>query len=278
MNGLDFSQLTVKDIELVISVKGRKGDILPLGDPTNFHVRLPRKQHGLVLVRKGKGRYLFPNQLVLETKPGALVYLPKGRKYYVETLEASEVICVNFQTFEDISPEPWIYQPKNYAHWEELYENLLRLWRYPAPGYQARCKSVLYEMLASIEEEQQAKYLPKDKKERMEKAILKMEEEFRKGNNVDIPFLAEQCNMSQTYFRRLFHNLYGVPPKQYILSARLRWAKTMLKSTEDSITEIAKNCGFDNVYYFSRAFRIHEGVSPTEYRNHHKETEDEQNG
>ena len=107
--------------------------------------------------------------------------------------------------------------------------------------------------------------------ERIKNAILKMEEESRKGNNVDIPWLAEQCNMSQTYFRRLFHDLYGVSPKQYILSVRLRWAKTMLKSTGDSVTEIAKSCGFDNVYYFSRAFRIHEGVSPSEYRKHHSE-------
>ena len=73
-----------------------------------------------------------------------------------------------------------------------------------------------------------------DKKERIENAILKMEEEFRKGNNVDIPFLARECNISQTYFRRLFHHLYGASPKQYILSVRLRWAKTMLKSTDDS--------------------------------------------
>jgi AraC-like DNA-binding protein len=51
----------------------------------------------------------------------------------------------------------------------------------------------------------------------------------------------------------------------------MRWAKKLLKNTEDSITDIAKNCGYDSVYYFSRAFRIHEGVSPSEYRNSHKE-------
>lgn len=278
MNGLDFSKLTVTDIELVTSVKGRAGTVLPLADPTNFRLRLPRKQHGLVLIQKGKGRYVFQNQLVLDTKPETLLYLPRGWKYYVETLEASEVVCVNFSVLEDVSPEPWVYQPKNYARWAELFETLLRLWRYPAPGYQARCKAVLYEMLASIEEEQQAKYLPRDKRERIENAILKLEEEFRKGNHVDIPYLAEQCGMSQTYFRRLFHNLYGVSPKQYILSARLRWAKTMLRSTEDSITEIAKSCGFENVYYFSRAFRIHEGVSPSEYRNHHSQIGETENG
>lgn len=278
MKDLDFSKLTIQKIELVTSVKGVAGAIQPLHDPKNFSVRLPRKQHGFVLIQKGTGRYVFHDQRVLETKPGMLLYLPRGWKYYVETLEDSEVICVNFSLFEDVTPEPWAYAPKHYARWEEKFESLLRTWRYPAPGYRAKCRSIVYDMLATIEEDQQAKYLPKDKKERIENAILKMEEEFRKGNNVDIPFLAEQCDMSQTYFRRLFHSLYGVSPKQYVLSARMRWAKNMLKGTEDSISEIAKNCGFDNVYYFSRAFRNHQGISPTEYRNNHKESEEGQNG
>lgn len=270
MKDLDFSKLTIQKIELVTGVKGEAGTVLPLHEAKDFSVHLPRKHHGFVLVQKGKCRYVFHDQRVVETRPGTLLYLPRGWKYYVETLEDSQVICVNFSLFEDVTPEPWLYEPKHYVRWEEKFENLLRTWRYPAPGYRARCRSVLYDMLATLEEEQ-ASYLPKDKKERIENAILKMEEEFQKGNNVDIPFLAEQCNMSQTYFRRLFHSLYGVSPKQYILSARMRWAKTMLKSTDDSITEIAKNCGFENVYYFSRAFRIHEGVSPSQYRNSHKE-------
>ena len=278
MNGLDFSTLTVRDIVLVVSVRSITSTANPIPDPPDFRTRLPRKHHGLVLFRKGKNRYLFPNQPVLETKPGTLLYLPKGRKYYVETIEPGECICVNFHVLEDVSPEPWMFQPKNYARWEELYETLLRHWQYPSPGCKARCKALLYDMLACIEEEQQSKYLPRDKKERIELAVLKMAEESEKGNNVDIPWLAEQCGMSQTYFRRLFHDLYGVSPKQYILSARLRLAKTMLNSTENSVTEIAKSCGFDNVYYFSRTFRIHEGISPSEYRNRHRQMGENQNG
>ena len=278
MNGLDFSKLTVEDIELVISVKGKGGAIEPHVEGSGYRFCLARKNHGLVLIQKGKSRYVFENGAVLETSRGALVYLPRGEGYYVETLEDVECICVNFSVFENISGAPMIYYPKNYSRWEELYETLLRFWRYPAPGYAARCKSLLYDMLASIEEERQAKYISKDKKKIIENAIFYMEEEFRRGNNVDIPRLAAQCNMSSTYFRRLFHGIYGVSPKQYILSARMRWARTMLKSTENSITKIAENCGFDNVYYFSRAFRIHEGISPSEYRNQYKEIEEKRNG
>ena len=191
MNELDFSKLTVREIVLVVAVKGTANTIMPTNDPKNFQVRQPRKQHGLVLILKGKSRYTFQNQMSIETVPGTILYLPKGWKYYVEAMEDTECVCVNFSLLEDVSPEPWIYRPKNFTQWEEMFDRLLRLWKYPALGYKARCKAVLYEMLATIEEDQQIKYLPKDKKERIENAILRMEEEFQKGNNVDIPFLAD---------------------------------------------------------------------------------------
>ena len=124
MNDLDFSKLTVQKIELVTGVKGEAGTVLPLHEPRNFAVRMPRKQHGFVLVQKGKGRYVFHDQRVVETRPGTILYLPRGWKYYVETLEESQVICVNFSLFEDVTPEPWLYEPKHYARWEEKFETL----------------------------------------------------------------------------------------------------------------------------------------------------------
>ena len=159
MNGLDFSKLTVKDIGLVIfvSAKGRTDSVVPTAEPLSHSFCLPRKQHGLVLVQKGISRYVFENGFVLEAPPETLVYLPQGQRYYAEILEPGECICVNFSVFENISCMPWIYKPKNCSRWEGLFENLLRLWRYPKLGYKARCKSVLYDMLASVEEEQQAK-------------------------------------------------------------------------------------------------------------------------
>ena len=141
-------------------------------------------------------------------------------------------------------------------------------WTGKNPLHQVKCNylttEIIYKMILS---EMPYHKVPHIKK--LEKARKMIQYNFR--SDISVEDLAASIDLSVSYFRRLFHNLYGVSPKQYILSARLRWAKTMLKTTEDSITEIAKNCGFDNVYYFSRAFRIHEGVSPSEYRNHHRE-------
>lgn len=63
-------------------------------------------------------------------------------------------------------------------------------------------------------------------------------------------------------FRREFNLSIG----QYIIDERIKKAKKLLVSTSYSIGEIAKRCGFDNVYYFSNCFKKNEGRTPSEYR------------
>ena len=66
-------------------------------------------------------------------------------------------------------------------------------------------------------------------------------------------------------FRREFDMSVG----QYIMNERMKKAKRFLIGTTYSIAEIAKRCGFDNIYYFSNAFKKTYEVSPTEYRSNY---------
>ena len=57
-------------------------------------------------------------------------------------------------------------------------------------------------------------------------------------------------------------------PKQYIINEKLEKAANMLATQPDMIlSEIAELCGFCDVYYFSRLFKKHVGMTPTEYKN-----------
>lgn len=100
--------------------------------------------------------------------------------------------------------------------------------------------------------------------------------------------LAALCGVSETYFRRLFFEVYGVTPVAYINALRVQRAKDLLsergaqrekakrqsgakigqrKSREAcTIGEIAELCGFPDVFYFTRLFKKVTGVPPAKWR------------
>ena len=71
--------------------------------------------------------------------------------------------------------------------------------------------------------------------------------------------LAALCKISTVYFRKLFFEVYGVSPMQYIQNLRIHRAKEMLRSDYSSITDIAFTLGYNNIYEFSKAFKKYFG-------------------
>lgn len=70
------------------------------------------------------------------------------------------------------------------------------------------------------------------------------------------------------YLRKLFQREMGVTPLQYLNNLRLYTAAEALlnaEGTADSVTEIARMCGFREPLYFSRMFKKKYGLSPTHY-------------
>lgn len=78
--------------------------------------------------------------------------------------------------------------------------------------------------------------------------------------------LAQRVHMSPRYFCGLFREFYGVSPIRLVTALRIAHACELLADVNASITQIARDCGFGDVYYFSRYFKQQTGVTPTAYR------------
>lgn len=78
--------------------------------------------------------------------------------------------------------------------------------------------------------------------------------------------LASLCNVSVEHFSRKFKSAFNVSPKRYILAKQISRAKQLLVSTNQNIELIADQCGFGDIYHFSKSFKQEIQLTPSEFR------------
>lgn len=78
--------------------------------------------------------------------------------------------------------------------------------------------------------------------------------------------LAERFGMERRRFSYFFERFTGLAPIHYITEYRMRRAMDLLKSSHYSIAKIAESIGYQDSFYFSRVFKKHVHMSPSQYR------------
>ncbi len=83
----------------------------------------------------------------------------------------------------------------------------------------------------------------------------------------DVSKLENQLNMSKMQLYRKLKGVSNLGPNEFIRNIRLKKSMTLLKTTNQNISEIAYSVGFSDPAYFTRCFRKEFGKAPTEYIN-----------
>ena len=84
--------------------------------------------------------------------------------------------------------------------------------------------------------------------------------------DLSLDSLSKIFYINKFYLTRLFRNTYGITINTYLQNRRITEAKKMLRFSDLSMEDIAKNCGIADANYFSRLFKKIEGITPKEYR------------
>jgi AraC-like DNA-binding protein len=82
----------------------------------------------------------------------------------------------------------------------------------------------------------------------------------------DVEALAARAYMSRRTFDRRFRSLTGSAPLQWLISQRVLQAQRLLETTEASVDEVARRCGFRSPVALRGHFRRQLGMSPAVYR------------
>jgi AraC-like DNA-binding protein/Tfp pilus assembly protein PilF len=101
--------------------------------------------------------------------------------------------------------------------------------------------------------------------ERLLKQAIAIVEANISDSQMSVERMAEEMNMSRTSLHRKIKSVTGFPPSELIRSIRLRKAARLIANRVGSAAQISHMVGFEDYSHFSKAFKKHFGVSPSEY-------------
>lgn len=84
--------------------------------------------------------------------------------------------------------------------------------------------------------------------------------------NLALEEFAKLSHRSLSTFKRDFRKYYNQSPGKWLLQKRLEYSAVLLKNPALNVSQVALDCGFEDLSHFSRAFKEKFGVSPANYR------------
>lgn len=87
------------------------------------------------------------------------------------------------------------------------------------------------------------------------------------SKHITLADMADAAGISPKYFCGFFKSMTSKTPFEYLNSYRVERACGKLLGSDDSVTDIAYACGFNDLSYFIKVFREEKGVSPKKFRN-----------
>lgn len=86
------------------------------------------------------------------------------------------------------------------------------------------------------------------------------------SNSITVDDMVEHIHVSKYHFIRRFRRMMGITPYSYLTNYRINMSKTLLRSTNKTVSEIAELCGFLDTSNFIAQFKKHTGQKPLQYR------------
>ena len=241
-----LKDLIVSEVTDAITVHSQKGK----NDMT-----INRKYYGLSLCYKGQITYSHKGKKVVSNSD-CVVFLPKGETYLVLREKTGDFPVINFDSRNFLCNSPISFPIFDKISLLKDFEQIKAL--LPFENNKAMIMSIFYNMIHKISVSESSEFnilLP----------AIKYIEQNISDASLNNNLLAQKCNISEVYFRKLFIKKYGTSPRQYIINARISKAKGLLSDGVLKVNSVAEKCGFTNPYHFCRLFKEKTGFTPTEF-------------
>jgi len=222
-----------------------------------------KREHSAISLRiKGKSSFFYGERLDnrAEAKDGTVTYLPAGLDYHRVTGGKEERIVIHLSEVP-LSDTKTVETVNGCEGLTPLFEALLREWDTGEKQAYNKSMQLLYEIFSALQMlVGESAAVPHS----ISAGVALMEKSFR-NSELKISDLASACHISETYFRRIYTDRFGIPPIKALSELRFGYAVKLIATGYYKTKEIAALSGFSDVKYFRYAFRKKYGITPNEY-------------
>ncbi len=217
---------------------------------------------GFVLITKGQGITIDPRGIRHKVNEGDLFLVRKGDSYEFHLSLPCSYITSGYDIFFDGDefPVEIPYMQKCNENQIESLKEICRIWQTHSWDSYTKCRIMLLELYVSIIKKEMKKH---SYDTICDKATEYICENYRKNFSGDE--IAKYCNVSISYLRSKFLKETGYTINGYRDLLRTKHAKEMLISRCFSVSEIASELGYCDVFHFSKTFKKITGISPASY-------------
>ncbi len=250
----NFVGINIKKVYIIVHKK----------EPKHFEFICPsRKWDGFVLITSGEGEATTPDGEKHTVRKNDLLLFRKGQKYsfYFED-ECSYITSAYDISFDKKIefPHPLPSLIRLTDNQAKRIHNMCDVWQSRKWNSYSLCRIQLLETYLDIMEKA---FLASRYDKDITRAVSYIHDNFK--NNFSGDEIAYFCSVSKSYLRAKFLKQTGLTITEYRDNLRINTAIEMLESQYFSITEIASELGYCDIYHFSKTFKRIKGISPQKY-------------
>lgn len=250
--------------EIITVWKVKSSDYTFNAAPNN----LPKNLLSLVRGVEGSGELYLKDQKPILIGPESMILIKySDRLGWQSKSEPWEYIWYNFTTDEDI---PFLQlntlynMPISFSE-KEKFEKMFNLTQIKTVFRAEYANIILTELLYSLifqikHEKKSSKPFNKE----IQQSIAFIKDNIK--NNIDFKILAHDIFISERYFRKLFTEETGMPPKRFHKYERVKAAVELLSNDELNLAQIAERLGYNSQFHLTRDFNDFFGMSPSSYK------------
>lgn len=227
--------------------------------------------HMLIFVSNGKVIYYVKGEVV-ELHQGDILFIPAGtnRSCHNDVKGTHQKYSAHFTSTEEAEPELDALREKGYFKWQahnadyfrQRFSMLLLQWFDQAPGGNLICGGILLELVGRIVRDARQRHSGSAIKQ----ALIQRLQNYIVHNHckpIRLSDLAEHIERSPNHITKIFKEVLGQTPIDYIHQVKICIACELLKSDIMTIAEISDHLGYCEQSYFHRMFKKFTGVAPS---------------